>query len=410
MTIAGSGDPARADRRVAVHVYAANASMQARYFYNADGELLIVPQQGRARFATELGVLEVAPGEICVIPRGIKFRVDLPDGASRGYICESYGGPLRLPELGAIGANGLANARDFLAPVAAFEDLDADCRIVAKFLGKLWIAEIDHSPLDVVAWHGNYAPYKYDLARFNCINTVSFDHPDPSIYTVLTSPSGVGFRHLPAALAGGRAYVPPAVVPPQSDERIHGPDLRQVRREGRRLSARRRQPAQLHVGPRTRRGNLRARQHRRTQAAASGRYAGLHVRDSAGAAPHALRAGEPDPAARILRVLAGAEEALPAMTEALRTLLSGLIDYAGLFPPASLEMAEAARNYEAYRSGPHSWALGRFIVPSARLNEVDPDWSYVVLGVPPRAVPVCELKVETRCRGSADTSRCFPKA
>ena len=203
-TIAGSGDPA-AQTGVAVHIYAANANMQRRYFYNADGELLLVPQQGRALISTELGVLDVAPGEICVIPRGIKFKVDLPDGPSRGYICESYGAPFRLPDLGPIGANGLANARDFLAPVAAFEDLDADCRIVAKFLGNLWIAEIDHSPLDVVAWHGNYTPYKYDLARFNCLNTVSFDHPDPSIYTVLTSPSAIP----------GTANVDFAIFPPR---------------------------------------------------------------------------------------------------------------------------------------------------------------------------------------------------
>ena len=203
-TIAGSGDPA-VQTGVAVHVYAANASMQRRYFYNADGELLLVPQQGRTPISTELGVLNVAPGEICVVPRGIKFKVDLPDGPSRGYICESYGAPFRLPDLGPIGANGLANARDFLAPVAAFEDLDAECRIVAKFLGKLWIAEIDHSPLDVVAWHGNYTPYKYDLARFNCLNTVTFDHPDPSIYTVLTSPSAIP----------GTANVDFAIFPPR---------------------------------------------------------------------------------------------------------------------------------------------------------------------------------------------------
>ena len=203
-TIAGSGDPA-VQTGVAVHIYAANVNMQRRYFYNADGELLLVPQQGRALISTELGVLDVAPGEICVIPRGIKFKVDLPDGPSRGYICESYGAPFRLPDLGPIGANGLANARDFLAPVAGFEDLDADCHIVAKFLGKLWIAEIDHSPLDVVAWHGNYTPYKYDLARFNCLNTVSFDHPDPSIYTVLTSPSAIP----------GTANVDFAIFPPR---------------------------------------------------------------------------------------------------------------------------------------------------------------------------------------------------
>jgi homogentisate 1,2-dioxygenase len=196
VTIAGNGDPA-AQTGVAVHVYAANRSMPGRYFYDADGELLIVPQQGKLRLATELGILEAAPGEICVVPRGIKFRAELPDGASRGYICENYGAPFRLPELGAIGANGLANARDFLAPVAAYEDLDGDYRIIAKFLGRLWSAEIDHSPLDVVAWHGNYAPYKYDLARFQCINTVSFDHPDPSIYTVLTSAANCDFAIFP---------------------------------------------------------------------------------------------------------------------------------------------------------------------------------------------------------------------
>ena len=196
VTIAGNGDPAM-QTGVAVHVYAANRSMQARFFYDADGELLLVPQQGRLRLATELGILEAAPGEICVVPRGIKFRAELPDGPSRGYICENYGAPLRLPELGAIGANGLAYPRDFLAPVAAFEDTDGDFRIVAKFLGRMWTAEIDHSPLDVVAWHGNYTPYKYDLARFQCINTVSFDHPDPSIYTVLTSPGNVDFAIFP---------------------------------------------------------------------------------------------------------------------------------------------------------------------------------------------------------------------
>jgi homogentisate 1,2-dioxygenase len=186
-TLAGNGDPAE-QRGVAVHVYMANRSMENRYFYTADGELLIVPQLGALRIATELGVMDVAPGEIGVIPRGIKFRVDIPQGPARGYVCENYATPLRLPDLGPIGANGLANPRDFLTPVAGFEDREGDLRIVAKFLGKLWCADIDHSPLDVVAWHGNYAPYKYDLANFQCINTVSFDHPDPSIYTVLTAP------------------------------------------------------------------------------------------------------------------------------------------------------------------------------------------------------------------------------
>ena len=188
VTMGGNGDP-HLQTGVAIHIYAANRSMAGRFFYDADGELLIVPQLGGLRLFTELGILEVSPGEIALIPRGMKFRVDLQDDQqARGYICENYGLPFRLPDLGPIGANGLANPRDFLAPVAAFEDLDADLQIVGKFLGNLWSAKIDHSPLDVVAWHGNYVPYKYDLALFNCINTVSFDHPDPSIYTVLTAP------------------------------------------------------------------------------------------------------------------------------------------------------------------------------------------------------------------------------
>jgi homogentisate 1,2-dioxygenase len=191
VTLGGSGDPAM-QVGVAIHLYAFNTSMKDRFFYSADGELLIVPQLGKLRFHTDLGILDVAPGEICVIPRGILFRVGQYESkASRGYICENYGLPFRLPELGAIGANGLANPRDFLAPTAAFEDREGEFHITAKFMGRLWSAFIDHSPLNVIAWHGNYAPYKYDLARFNCINTVSFDHPDPSIYTVLSAPSAV---------------------------------------------------------------------------------------------------------------------------------------------------------------------------------------------------------------------------
>ncbi len=176
---------------IGVHVYTANRSMQDRFFYNADGELLIVPQLGRLRFHTELGVIEISPGEICVVPRGVRFHVELLDNEARGYVCENYGALFRLPELGPIGANGLANPRDFQTPVAAFEDREGDFRLVTKFCGNLWEAEIGHSPLDVVAWHGNYAPYKYDLAWFNTMGTVSFDHPDPSIFTVLTSPSEV---------------------------------------------------------------------------------------------------------------------------------------------------------------------------------------------------------------------------
>jgi homogentisate 1,2-dioxygenase len=190
VTLGGNGDAAMQDG-VGIHLYAANASMHDRFFYNADGEMLILPQQGRLLLRTELGILEVSPGELAVIPRGIKFRAELPDGQARGYICENYGQPFRLPDLGPIGANGLANSRDFLTPVAAYEDREGSFEVISKFLGRLWRAEIDHSPLDIVAWHGNYAPYKYDMARFNVINTVSFDHPDPSIFTVLTAPSGL---------------------------------------------------------------------------------------------------------------------------------------------------------------------------------------------------------------------------
>jgi homogentisate 1,2-dioxygenase len=187
-TMVGNGDPGL-QTGCRVHLYAANRSMQDRYFYDADGELLIVPEQGRLRLATEMGVLDVAPQEIAIVPRGIRFRVELPDDTARGYVCENLGMPFRLPDLGPIGSNGLANPRDFLAPVAAFEDRDAHCELSVKFLDRLWCAELSHSPLDVVAWHGNYAPCKYDLRRFNTIGTVSYDHPDPSIFLVLQSQS-----------------------------------------------------------------------------------------------------------------------------------------------------------------------------------------------------------------------------
>ena len=188
VTIAGNGDVAMGEG-IAVHLYLANRSMVDRVFYDADGELLLVPQDGRLSIFTELGVLTLTPGEMGVIPRGVKFRVELLDQTARGYVCENYGALFRLPELGPIGSNGLANVRDFLTPVAAFEDVDRPTEVVQKFQGALWSTTLDHSPLDVVAWHGNLAPYKYDLANFNSINTVSFDHPDPSIFTVLTSPS-----------------------------------------------------------------------------------------------------------------------------------------------------------------------------------------------------------------------------
>jgi homogentisate 1,2-dioxygenase len=173
---------------VGIHLYAANRDMD-RAFFSADGELLIVPQQGCLAIDTELGKLDIAPLQIALIPRGVRFRVALPDGSARGYVCENYGAAFRLPDLGPIGANGLANPRDFETPVAWFEDLDRPCAVVQKFQGGLWTTTLPHSPFDVVAWYGNLAPWRYDLSRFNTINTVSFDHPDPSIFTVLTSPS-----------------------------------------------------------------------------------------------------------------------------------------------------------------------------------------------------------------------------
>jgi len=186
-TMAGNGS-AEAMSGCAIHVYAANRSMQ-RFFYSADGELLVVPQEGRLAIATELGLLELEPQEIAVIPRGVRFRVTLPDGQARGYVCENFGTAFRLPDMGPIGSNGLANSRDFLTPHAAYEDIEGECELVAKFGGHLWRTTLDHSPLDVVAWHGNYAPYKYDLRRFNVIGSISYDHPDPSIFLVLQAPS-----------------------------------------------------------------------------------------------------------------------------------------------------------------------------------------------------------------------------
>jgi homogentisate 1,2-dioxygenase len=188
VTMAGSGG-ANEQAGIGIHLYVANRSMQGRFFYDADAELLILPQQGRLHIATEMGVLELEPQEIGLIPRGVRFRVELLDGSARGYVAENFGAMLRLPDLGPIGSNGLANARDFLAPHAAYEDVEGEFELIAKFQGALWSARIGHSPLDVVGWHGNYAPYKYDLRRFNTIGSISYDHPDPSIFTVLTSPS-----------------------------------------------------------------------------------------------------------------------------------------------------------------------------------------------------------------------------
>ena len=255
-----------------------------RYFVDADGELLFVPELSTITLHTELGPLQVAPGEIAVVPRGIRFRVELPDGYARGYLCENFGVPFTLPERGPIGANGLANERDFKVPHAAFEERNHAVQVVQKFGGNLWAADYDHSPLDVVAWHGNYAPYKYDTANFMVLGTVSFDHPDPSIYTVLTSPSELpGLANVdfvifaPRWLVGENTFRPPWFHRNIMSEYM-GLVLRRLRREGRGVHPRRRQPAQHVRLARPGRGNLREGEHRGADAAEAGRHAGVHVR------------------------------------------------------------------------------------------------------------------------------------
>lgn len=192
---------------ISINLYAVNQSMQNRIFYNADGEMLIVPQEGRLRLATELGLIDLEPCEIAVIPRGVRLRVELLDATARGYMLENYGAALRLPELGPIGSNGLANARDFQIPVAWYEDVEGDFELIAKFTGGMWRTMLSHSPLDVVAWQGTNAPYKYDLRRFNTIGSISYDHPDPCIFTVLTSPSDT-----PGAANLDFAIFPPRIL------------------------------------------------------------------------------------------------------------------------------------------------------------------------------------------------------
>lgn len=214
-TLGGNGD-ATQRTGMAVHLYYANSSMTDRVFSDSDGELLVVPEQGGLLLRTEFGLLRVEPGEVALIPRGVRFRVELLDGTARGYVCENYGAAFQLPDLGPIGANGLANARDFRAPVAAYEDDDRPVEVVNKFCGNLWRATYDHSPLDVVAWHGNHVPYVYDLHSFNVLGSISYDHPDPSIFTVLSSPSdtpglaGVDFVvFAPRWLVGEDTFRPP---------------------------------------------------------------------------------------------------------------------------------------------------------------------------------------------------------
>ena len=186
--LVGNGDLA-AQTGIALHLYATNASMDKKAFLNADAEMLLVPQDGDIEVVTECGIIDAAPLQIVIIPRGLKFQVNLKTPTARGYVCENFGAAFRLPDLGPIGANGLANPRDFEVPVAGFKTDQDDVTLVQKYLGAFWQTQLSHSPFDVVAWHGNLAPYRYGLRRFNTMNSVSFDHPDPSIFSVLTSPT-----------------------------------------------------------------------------------------------------------------------------------------------------------------------------------------------------------------------------
>jgi homogentisate 1,2-dioxygenase len=235
---------------VAVHIYRANKDMQDRCFFDADGELLFIPQQGRVTFHTEMGRIDVGPGEVVLIPRGGPFPRRASGWGGEGLCRENHGSLFRLPELGPIGSNGLANPRDFETPVARFEDVEGEVELIQKYLGSLWTTTLDHSPLDVVAWHGNLAPCRYDLSRFQhdrnreLRSSRSVDLHRPHFAERRARARQCRLRDLPAALDGGRGHVPPALVPPQRDERVHGPHPRRLRRQGGRLRAGRDEPPQ----------------------------------------------------------------------------------------------------------------------------------------------------------------------
>ncbi len=301
---------------MAAHVYLVTQSMESDYFYNADGEMLVVPQQGSIRFFTEFGRIEAEPGEICIIPRGVKFKVELVDGPARGYVCENYGAKFTLPDRGPIGANCLANARDFKTPVAAFEDKEERSRLTVKWCGGFHVAEIGHSPLDVVAWHGNYAPYKYNLRHYSPVGAILFDHPDPSIYTVLTAPSetagtaNVDFVIFPERWAVAEHTLPPALVPHEHHVGVHGADLRHLRRQARGLRAGRHVAAQLHAAARAGQGGLRPRHQGGAQAGQAHQHAGVHVRDALSPAPDQVCGRAGDAAGGLRGVLDAAGEGL----------------------------------------------------------------------------------------------------
>ncbi len=276
---------------MAAHAYAFNDDMVDDYFFNADGELLIVPQRGAISVFTEMGVMEVEPAEICLIPRGMMFKVSRLGDATewRGYICENYGAKFTMPDRGPIGANCLANARDFKTPVAAFEDKETPCRVHVKWCGRFYVTEIGHSPLDVVAWHGNYTPFKYDLRTFSPVGAILFDHPDPSIFTVLTAPSGeegtanVDFVIFPPRwLVAEHTFRP--LVSSQHHERVHGPDPWTVRCKGKGLRSGRHEPAQHDAAPWTGCARLRKGVQLGAETGQAGSHHGVHVRDPVPAA------------------------------------------------------------------------------------------------------------------------------
>ena len=311
------------------HVYLVTRSMENEYFYNADAEMLFVPQQGDLRLWTEFGIIDIEPGEIAVLPRGVKVRVELRGAPARGYLCENYGGAFTLPERGPIGANCLANPRDFLTPVAAYEDKEVPSRMVVKWGGVLWVTGIDHSPLDVVAWHGNYAPYKYDLRRYSPVGPVLFDHADPSIFTVLTSPSETpGTANVDFVLFSDRWLVaentfrPPwyhmnvmsefmGLVYGQYDAKPAG------LRAGRHLAA------QHDAATRPGRGGFREGEQRRSQAAQARGHAGLHARDPVSPEGDGLRGRDGRTSEGLRRLRAPAEEELRSRSAVIRMAADG---------------------------------------------------------------------------------------